>query len=198
MMKKVLIGLVVLIGAFVAFVAMQPESYTVTRSATIAAGADVVFPLVSDFHSWAKWSPWDEIDKDLKRTYDGAPGAIGSSYGWAGEKTGEGKMTLTAAKPPEAIDIKLEFIKPFAATNEVTFTFVPTGATTAVTWKMDGHNNLMGKAAGIFMNFDKMVGGDFDKGLAKLKTVAEADAAKRGAAGTEAAAPAAVPAAPVQ
>jgi uncharacterized protein YndB with AHSA1/START domain len=203
-MKKVLIGVVVLVVGFLGFVAMQPNEYSVTRSATVAATPEIVFPMVNDFHTWASWSPWDAMDATMKKTYDGPATGVGATYGWVGnDKVGEGKMTIVDAKPNQEVAIKLEFIKPFAAVNETTFTFAPAAGGTAVTWKMSAHNNMMTKAAGIFMNMDKMIGDDFEKGLAKIKTLAEAQAkaeeeAKAKAAAEAAPAADAPPADPVQ
>lgn len=179
MLKKILIGLVVLVAGFLGFVAMQPADYVVTRSAKIAAPASLLFPLANDFHNWPAWSPWEKIDPSMKRTLSGATAGVDAVYEWAGnDKAGAGKMTILQSKANEQIKMKLEFTKPFAATDGLTFDFAQTGAETSVTWKMDGHNDLMGKAAGIFISFDKMVGGDFEKGLAAMKELGEAAAKK--------------------
>ena len=178
MIKKILLLAVVVIvvgiAIFAVVVAMQPSHYQVQRSATINAPAAVVFNQVNDFHKWDAWSPWAKLDPNMKTTHEGSPAGTGAVYSWTGNSdVGEGKMTITDSKPGELIKIKLEFIKPFAATSDTVFNFKPQGNQTAVTWTMDGENNFVGKAMCLFMNMDKMVGGDFEKGLAQMKTIAE-------------------------
>jgi hypothetical protein len=177
MLKKILIALAVIVVVFVAIVALQPSEFRVARSMTIAAPAQVVFAQVNDFHNWTAWSPWAKLDPAMKQTYEGAPAGIGAVYTWAGNKeVGEGRMTIIESRPSDLIRIKLEFFKPFAGTSITEFTFKPEGNQTAVTWSMSGKNNFMAKAFHLFMNMDKMIGDDFDKGLANLKSVAEAAA----------------------
>jgi hypothetical protein len=136
-----------------------------------------VFEHVNDFHKWRAWSPWEERDPDMERTYDGPAAGEGAKYAWAGNgDVGEGKMTITESRPGELIRIKLEFLKPMSATNTTEFTFKAEGDGTVVTWDMTGRNNFMAKAFCLFMNMDKMVGGDFEKGLANLKSIAEKEA----------------------
>jgi len=143
--------------------------------ATIGAPAPVVFAQVNDFHNWDAWSPWAKIDPAMKKTHEGAPAGTGAIYTWAGnDQVGEGRMTLTESRPNELVRIKLEFMKPFASTADTEFTFKPAGDQTAVTWSMAGEKNFMAKAFGLFMNMDKMIGDDFEKGLAQMKSVAEA------------------------
>jgi hypothetical protein len=178
MIKKILLGAVILVVVIIAVcvvvVAMQPAHYRVERSATMNAPAPVVFNQVNDFHKWDAWSPWAKLDPNMKTTFEGAPSGTGAVYAWTGNSdVGEGRMTIMDSKPGEAIKIKLEFIKPFAATSDTLFSFKPQGNQTAVTWTMDGDNNFVGKAMCLFMNMDKMVGGDFEKGLAQMKAVAE-------------------------
>jgi len=175
MIKKILIGLAVVLVVLVVIIALQPSHYRVERSATMNAPAAVVFAQVNDFHKWNAWSPWAKIDPAMKQTFEGAPAGTGAVYAWAGNKdVGEGRMTITDSHPSDLIKIKLEFIKPFAATNATDFTFKPQGDQTAVTWTMSGDNNFIGKTFSLFMNMDKMIGGDFEKGLAQMKSVAEA------------------------
>ena len=178
MIKKILLGavvvIVVVVAIFCVVVAMQPAHYHIERSATMNAPAPVVFNQVNDFHKWDAWSPWAKLDPNMKQSYEGAAAGPGAMYSWTGNsQVGEGRMTITDSKPSELVKIKLEFVKPFAATNATNFTFAPQGNQTAVKWTMDGDNTFMGKAFGLFMNMDKMVGGDFDKGLAQMKAVAE-------------------------
>ena len=174
MLKKTLIALAVIIVVFLIIVATRPADFRVTRSATIAAPPSVVFAQVNDFHKWEAWSPWAKIDPAMKQTYEGPSAGKGAVYSWAGNKeVGEGRMTITESRPSELIVIKLEFFKPFAALNTTEFTFQPEGNQTLVTWVMTGKNNFMAKAMCLFMNMEKMVGGDFEKGLASMKAVAE-------------------------
>ena len=171
----VLLVLAAIVLLLVAIVAMQPAEFRVVRSDTITAPAEAVFAQVNDFHHWEAWSPWAKIDPTMKQTYEGPSAGSGAIYTWNGNgQVGEGRMTLTESKPHELIRIKLEFLKPFQATNAAEFTFQPEGNQTVVTWSMSGRNNFMSKAFGLFMNMDKMVGGDFEKGLASMKSVVEA------------------------
>jgi hypothetical protein len=172
MFKKMLLGLGALILVFVLVVALQPGGYRVTRMATVPAPPIDVFNQVNDFHQWDAWSPWARLDPAVKNTFQGPSNGVGSVFGWSGnDKVGEGRMTLTESRPAELVRIRLEFIKPFASVCDTEFTFRPEGPGTAVTWTMTGQNNFVGKAFCLFMNMDKTVGGDFDRGLANLKTV---------------------------
>ncbi len=179
MFKKILIGIAVIIFVFLVVVAMQPADFRITRSTTIAAPADVVFAQVNDFHKWDAWSPWAKLDPAMKQTYEGTPAGVGAIYSWVGNQdVGEGRMTITQSRPGELVGIKLEFLKPFAQVNNTEFALKPDGNQTVVTWSMNGTNNFMAKGFGLFMNLDKMVGGDFEKGLAQMKLAAEAAAKK--------------------
>ncbi len=175
MLRKILIALAAIVLAFVVVAALQPSDFRVVRSATISAPASAVFAQVNDFHNSEAWSPWEKLDPAMKQTYDGSPAGTGAIYTWAGNnQVGEGRMTLTESRPSELIRIKLEFLKPFAATNTEEFTFKPEGNQTAVTWSMAGKNNFIAKAMCLFMNMDQMVGGQFEKGLAAMKSIVEA------------------------
>ena len=181
MLKKILIGLVVVVLVFAGVVALQPSDFRVTRSATIAAPPAVVFSQVNDFHKWQAWSPWAKMDPAAKNNFEGAPAGTGAVFTWDGNsKVGEGRMTLTESLPPDLIRIKLDFVRPFAGTNSVEFTFRPEGNQTVVTWTMAGKNNFLARAICLFMSMDKMVGGEFEKGLAQMKAIAEAAASRPG------------------
>ena len=174
MLKIILIAIAVIVVVFLVVVALQPSEFRVARSTTISGPAPAVFAQVNDFHKWEAWNPWGKIDPAMKQTYEGAPAGIGAIYTWVGNnEVGEGRMTLTESRPSDLIRIKLEFMKPFAATNTAEFTFKPEGNQTAVTWSMSGKNNFMAKAIHLFMNMDKMIGGQFEKGLAQMKSVVE-------------------------
>jgi hypothetical protein len=175
MLKIILIALAVIIVAFVIVVALQPKEFRVARSATMSAPPSAVFAQVNDFHKWQPWNPWGKIDPAMKQTYEGVPAGVGAIYTWVGNnEVGEGRMTITESRPSELIGVKLEFFKPFAATNTAEFTFKPEGNQTAVTWSMFGEKNFMAKAIHLFISMDKMIGGQFEKGLADMKAVAEA------------------------
>jgi hypothetical protein len=180
MLKKVLIGLVVVILAAVVFVSTRPSEFRLERSTTISAPADVAFGFVNDLHQWNAWSPWEKLDPAMKRTFAGPPAGVGAIYEWVGkDDVGEGRMTITESRPNDAVVIKLEFIKPFATTNQIDLTFKQAGESTNVTWAMSGSNGFMMKAMSAFMDMEKMVGPDFEKGLAQLKEASEAEAKKR-------------------
>ncbi len=175
MLKIIVIALVVIVVVFIVAVSMQPSEFLVTRTATISAPAPAVFAQVNDLHKWEEWSPWAKRDPAAKKTYEGPSAGTGAIYRWAGNKeVGEGSLTITESRPSDLIRMKLEFLKPFQATNTVEFTFKPQGYQTLVTWTMTGKNNFIAKALHLFMEMDKMVGGDFEKGLAKIKSLVEA------------------------
>lgn len=175
MLKKILIGLAAVLAVFAVIVALQPSEFKVTQTANISASPSVVFAQVNDFHHWAAWSPWERLDPQMQRSYEGAPAGTGAVYGWVGNKdVGEGRMTIIDSRPSELIKINLEFIKPFAATSLTEFAFLPVNDQTQVTWTMTGKNNFIAKAMCMFMDMDEMVGKDFEKGLAQLKAVSEA------------------------
>lgn len=177
MLKKILIGLAIVIVVFLIVVAMQPASYSVTRSLTMNAAPDVIFPHVNNLKQWAAWNPWEKLDPNMKLTYEGPEAGVGASYSWAGNSNvGEGRMTITGSKTNESIQLKLEFFKPMAGVSDTEVTFKPQGNQTEVTWSMSGKNNFIAKAMCLFMDMDKMIGGEFEKGLADLKAIAEAPA----------------------
>jgi len=177
MLIKIVIGLVVVGAGVAGVVATRPPEFRVVRSTTIAAPAPVIFAQVNDFHRWDAWNPWAKVDPAMKQTYEGAPAGVGAVYTWAGNReAGEGRMTIIESRPSDLIRVRLEFLKPFAGTSIATFTFKPEGAGTLVTWSMAGENNFIAKAVHLVMDMDKMIGGNFEKGLAQMKTVAEAAA----------------------
>lgn len=174
MLKKILIIVAILIAIFLVIVAVQPAGFRVERTATISAPPAILFAQVNDLHKWNAWSPWEKIDPAMKRTYEGSPAGAGAIYAWSGNKeVGEGRMTITESRPNELIRIKLDFFKPFPTTNTAEFNFKPEGNQTAVTWSMTGKKNFVSKAVCLFMNMDSMVGGQFEKGLANLKSITE-------------------------
>ncbi len=145
------------------------STYEVTRNAVIPAPAEDIFPLVNSFHEWTKWSPWESVDPAMERSYTGSESGVGAKYAWSGNrKAGSGTMEIVESTEPGSIKIRLEFTKPFKAVNPTSFTFTPSGSGTKVTWTMTGENKGIGKIFALFMNMDKMVGTDFEKGLSAL------------------------------
>ena len=180
---KILIGLAVVIIIFVIVVALQPASFRVVRSATIAAPPARVFEEVNDLHKWEAWSPWAKIDPACKMTYEGPAAGNGTSMAWVGNSNvGAGRMTITDSRPSELIRIRLDFEKPFKGTNTAEFTFAPKGDQTQVTWSMWGEKNFITKAIGLFVSMDKMIGGNFEQGLGQLGSVVQSSANSRAGA----------------
>jgi Polyketide cyclase / dehydrase and lipid transport len=175
MLVKILIGVVVVVAALAAYVATRPSEFSVSRSASFAAPAPAVFAQVNELRKWRAWSPWARKDPQAKETFDGPAAGAGASMSWAGNnEVGEGRMTIVESRPAELVRFKLEFLKPFAATNSAEFAFKDEGGRTAVTWTMRGQNNFIGKAMCLLFDMDKMVGGDFEKGLAGIRQIVEA------------------------
>lgn len=173
-MKRFLMFLLIVVLGFLLFVMTRPAAFRVERSASVTAPPAAVYAQIADFHNWPAWSPWEHLDPAMTRSLSGAASGTGAVYEWNGNgKVGQGRMTITDAQPDQKVAIKLEFLKPFQATNATTFELSPSGDGTKVTWAMEGRNNFVAKAMCIFMPMDKMVGGDFEKGLASLKQVAE-------------------------
>ena len=172
--SKVLIGLALLVVALAGIIAIQPSDFRITRSAKTAAPADVIFAQVNDFHQWNNWSPWAKMDPAAKNTFDGPAAGKDASFWWSGnDQVGEGRMTIIESKPSEQVSIRLDFEKPFKGTSTSEFTFKPDRDQTVVTWSMFGKNDFMGKAISLVMNCDKMVGAEFEKGLANMKAIVE-------------------------
>jgi len=175
MLKKVLLALAGLVAVGAAIVAAQPSEYRVTRTATMAATPATVFAQVNDLRSWKAWSPWARRDPAMRETFEGPPAGAGAVFRWAGNReVGEGSLTITESRPAELVRIRLDFLEPFAGTSAAEFTFRAEGSGTVVTWSMAGEKNFMAKAIHLVMNMDRMIGGDFDEGLARMKAVAEA------------------------
>lgn len=179
MWKIIVIAGAVIVVLFVIIVATRPSDFRITRTGRISAPIGVVFDNINNFHAWEAWSPWAKMDSNAKNTFTGPTAGPGASMAWAGNnKVGEGRMTILESRPGEAIRINLEFFKPFKATNLAEFTFKPEGDQTSVTWTMSGKNNFMGKAIGMLMNCDKMIGSQFEQGLANLNSVSQRPVAK--------------------
>jgi Polyketide cyclase / dehydrase and lipid transport len=177
---KIAAALAVIVIGFVAFVATRPSEYRVARTVTMAVPASAAFAQVNDFHRWGAWNPWAKLDPAMKQTYEGAPAGPGAVYTWAGNtQVGAGRMTMTESRPNELVRINLEFLKPFAATSIAEFTFRPEGDRTAVTWSMVGQANFIAKIVHLFVDMDTMIGGNFERGLADMKSIVEAGGSQR-------------------
>jgi len=175
----IVVVVVLVIVAALVFIAMRPESFRIERSAQVNAPRDVVFAIINDLGQWRLWSPYDKRDPNMKKTFEGPSAGPGASYMWNGNnEVGEGRLTIVDSKPGELVTMKLEFSRPFKCTNEVNFKLAPSEGGTRVSWIMDGKNTFITKAMGIFMDMDKMVGKDFEQGLANLDTVAQAEGAR--------------------
>jgi hypothetical protein len=171
----ILLAIAVLIVILVVVIVTRPEDFSITRSATMSVTPQAVFPQVNDLHNWSAWSPWAKLDPNMKMTFAGPEAGTGAAYTWTGNsKVGEGRMTIVESRPSELVRIKLEFMKPFTATNASEFTFQPQGGQTTVTWSMTGKRNFMTKAMSLVMSMEKMLGGQFEQGLAQMKAIVEA------------------------
>ena len=173
MFKKIVVVLVVAIGAVLAYAAMQPDTFSLQRNASIAATPEQLYPLIADMKAFNSWNPWLRKDPSTKLTYLGPPNGLGSAYAWESDKLGAGRMEVTELAPNSKVGAKLEFLKPMVAHNRVEFALQPQGAQTNVTWTMSGPMPYLSKVMCVFISMDRMVGPDFEAGLANLKAVAE-------------------------
>lgn len=173
MIKGSFLVIVVVVALMLIFAATRPDSFRLERSISIKAPPDKVFALINDFHQWGAWSPWENIDVDLKRSYSGSTSGVGTVYGWEGNKSGVGRMEILESNAPTQIKIKLDFMKPFEAHNMAEFTLHPRGDATDVSWVMYGPSPFLSKVMGLLFSMDRMVGAQFESGLANMKAVAE-------------------------
>lgn len=177
MSEVIIIAAIVLVAAIAVVLilaATKPDIFRIERSATINAPAEKIFAVLSDFRRWGGWSPWENKDPDMKRVFSGAERGTGAVYGWEGDKNvGTGRMEILEANTPSKLVIKLDFFKPFEAHNTAEFTMLPQGNATNVHWVMHGPSPFMAKVMHVFINMDKMVGKDFEQGLANLKQLTE-------------------------
>jgi polyketide cyclase/dehydrase/lipid transport protein len=177
-MFEVIVIIAIVLALAIALVlilaAGKPDTFRVTRAAVVKAAPETLFPLIADFREWGKWSPWEGRDPALKRTFSGPERGAGAIYAWDGNRSvGAGRMEITRASAPSDIVIKLDFIKPFEGHNVAEFTLSPQGSGTDVTWVMHGPAPFVSKVMQVFMDMDRMIGRDFEAGLANLKKVAE-------------------------
>ena len=174
MLKSIAIAVVVLVMAVLVFAATRPDDFRVQRSTVVNAAPERILPLITDFHRWAEWSPYEKLDPAMKRSYGGAASGKGATYAWEGNsKAGAGTMEITESQPASKVAIKLDFVKPFEGHNTAEFTLQPQGGATQVTWAMYGPSPYMAKLMGIFFDMDQMIGKDFEAGLANLKSATE-------------------------
>lgn len=174
MIKAIAILVVVLIVGVLILASTKPDTFTVQRSTTIQAPPEKVFAVINDFHRWTDWSPWEKLDPAMKRTLGGPASGKGANYAWEGNgKAGAGHMEIIESVPSSKVGIQLDFIKPFEGHNVTEFTFVPQGDTTQVNWVMRGPTPFVSKLMQVFVSLDKMIGKDFEEGLANLKALTE-------------------------
>lgn len=179
MWKWIGLGFLAIVGVLAAVVAAQPSAFEVKRSLVMQVPPATVFEQVNDFQKWARWSPWEKLDPAMKKHFSGPPSGVGSSYHWVGnDQVGEGRMTIVEATAPSRIEIRLEFMAPWKATNPTVFRFEPEGTGTRTTWTMTGKNDFVGKAFALAMDMDALVGADFEKGLGALALAAAASSTK--------------------
>lgn len=175
-LKTILIILLALAGLFVILGLMGPKTFRVERSAVIAAPAEVVFNRVGKLGEMKNWGPWQEMDKDQVQSIEGTDGAVGAVWKWEGDTVGKGMQEIVAIEANKSVRTKLTFLEPMEAVNEATYDLESMGDSTRITWGLQGENGFVGRVMGVFMDMDKMLGPDFEKGLSNLKGLAEADA----------------------
>lgn len=174
MLKIILLTIAILVAALLIYAAIRPDTFRIQRSAAIAAPPDKVFAYINDLHSWASWSPWEKKDLAMKKTHSGSPQGKGAVLEWDGNKdVGTGRIEILESIPSSKARIQLDFLKPFEAHNTAEFTLAPSGGSTQITWAMYGPQPYMLKVMTLFCSMDKMVGKDFEDGLANLKALAE-------------------------
>jgi len=174
MWKIVLVVVAALVVGVLVVAAVRPDDFSVQRSASIQAPPEKIYPMLADFRQWPAWSPWEKLDPEMKRTLGGPASGPGATYAWQGSsKVGAGRMEIKEVTAPAQVRIQLNFIKPFEGHNVTDFAIVPRGDTTEVTWLMRGPAPFVSKLMGVFVDMDKMIGKDFETGLANLKAAAE-------------------------
>jgi uncharacterized protein YndB with AHSA1/START domain len=174
MLRIIAIAVVVLIAAVLLFAATRPDTFRVERAASIQAPPEKIFPLINDFNRWGAWSPWEQKDPNMKRSFGAVTAGRGARYAWDGnQNVGQGSMEIAESVAPSRLAINLDFVKPFEAHNRVEFALEPRGGATRVTWSMHGPVPYLSKLIHLFVDIDRMVGGDFEAGLASLKAQAE-------------------------
>ena len=173
MLRKLLLIFAAAIAVLLVYAAFKPDTFRLSRSATIAAPPDKVFALVADLRQFNRWNPFAKIDPQIVMTYDAVTAGVGGAYAWKGPQAGAGRMQITEAVPAQRVTARLDFTKPFEARNVVDFTLQPQGTGTTVTWAMHGPMPYLNRLVTVFFDMDKTVGKDFEAGLANLKALAE-------------------------
>lgn len=174
MFKKILIGLAAVVVAILVYATTKPDTFAITRNVTINAKAETIHGFLNDLNQWSAWSPWEKLDPEMKRTFSGPVSGPGSVYEWQGNSTvGKGRMEILQSSPQQ-IRIKLDFVEPIEGHNITTFDLNENNGVTQVNWTMAGPNNFLSKVMQVFMNMDRIIGKDFESGLANLKARAEA------------------------
>lgn len=170
----ILVCLGVALLLLLAYAATRPDEFSVERRLRIAAPAESLWPLVSELRAFNRWNPYERKDPLIQGAYTGAAGGVGSRYEWDSKEVGVGAMEITGQQPGRAVQMKLDFVKPFKAHNQVEFALQPTAdGATEVRWRMHGPANFLSKLMGVFINMDKMCGRDFEAGLQNLRQIAE-------------------------
>lgn len=173
MLKKLVLAMLVVIAAFLAYVAILPANGTVTRSAVLSAPPEAIFPHINSLKKWDQWSPWAKLDPKAKATFEGPEAGTGAVFGWDGNsEVGTGRMTVVESDPDKRVKIQLDFERPMAGTSMAEFTLQPEAGGTRVTWSMSGERPFVQRIFCVLFNADKMVGDMFEKGLASLGAVA--------------------------
>ena len=174
MFKRLLMALLVLVAAILGLAATKPDTFHVERRVTVKAPPEKILARLQDFRRWADWSPWERLDPAMTREFSGAPAGVGAVYEWRGnDKVGAGRMEITDITVPSHLVVKLDFVRPIEGHNTADFTLLPVGEGTEVSWAMRGPSPFISKVLQVFFSMDKMIGKDFEAGLASLKTVSE-------------------------
>jgi hypothetical protein len=174
MFRYIAVALVVIVAGILVAAATRPDTFRIERAIVISAPATKIFHYVNDFHQWGVWSPWEKLDPAMKRSYAGPPSGNGAVYEWQGNgKVGQGRMQIVDATEPQHVIIQLDFLKPMEGHNRAMFNFLTVGADTRVVWTMEGPSPYISKLLGLVFNMDRLIGGDFEKGLANLKATSE-------------------------
>jgi hypothetical protein len=175
MLKKILLYALALIVAILVGATLRPDSFAVERRIDINAPPEKIYANLIDFKQWAEWSPWEKLDPKMTKTLGGPPSGVGATYAWTGNSdVGAGKMEVTGTTPSSQVVVRIDFLKPMESLgNNATFTLAPYGASTAVVWRMEGPSPYVSKVMNMFVSMDRMIGGDFEKGLSQLKTLSE-------------------------
>lgn len=168
----VLTGLLLIAVSVVLFIAAKsPSDFRISRSIQIGIPSDKIVPLIANLHRFNEWNPFIKADPGAKISYSGAEAGVGAHCGWSSTgQAGVGSMTVTQ-QTDRAIGMDLNFEKPFSAENKVIFGLLPNpDGSTSVSWTMTGQRPFLHRVLAVFINFDEMIGGQFDIGLRELKS----------------------------